>query len=202
MLWMILAAQLTAAQPVKYPSWFSHDDVPLALIAENTWRRVTVRAVVRPGGMLQKCEIERSSGDPKVDAHTCKLLLKRAHYTPARWSDGSPAYGIVRLPVLWSVGRRPPSDLPGDVEVTLSEIPSGEGSSITVGVVIAVDELGHAVSCAAEPAKAREPKPSSILYNLACERALSAYRAIPARDDNGRAVRSVQNAVVRFTARE
>jgi hypothetical protein len=199
MMFLALMAQLAAAQPIKYPSWFSYDDVPVALIPEGTMRRVAVRVLIRPNGSLQGCEVELSSGDPKIDVYTCGLILKRARYSPARWSDGSPTFGVVRLPVVWSVGDVRPSLGPGDLEITENRLPKGVRSPAFVGTIFAADEQGRASSCMAEPATAGTPPSDPTLVTVACARLIAAYRAIPARDENGKPVRSVQNARVRFT---
>lgn len=194
-----MIAQLTAAQPT-YPSWFSHDDVPLALIPEGVARRVAVRAVVRPDGTLQRCEIEATSGAPKVDAYTCGLIRKRARYSPARWNDGSPTFGVVRLSVIWLVGdARPPMDVPDDLGIAVNQLPKGLRSPTSVRAIFAADEQGRPSSCIAEPATAGAQKSDPALVTLACAQLIAAYRAIPVSDDNGQPVRSVQNASVGFS---
>src|SRR6266567_3528158 len=107
MFWLALAAQLSGPQPIDYSTWFSLDDNPRYL-QEN--RMTLVRAVVRPDGSLKNCEIESSSGDSRLDTYTCALVQKRARYTPARWINGSPTYGIDRMRVLWGPGPPPAPD--------------------------------------------------------------------------------------------
>ena len=92
---------------------FSVDDFPTYLAQEGVSRIVHVRVTVRPDGVLQSCSAEVSSGDGKLDAYTCQLIVRRAKFVPARWPDGTAAYGVIRVPVNWLVANGP---LPDDAE--------------------------------------------------------------------------------------
>src|SRR5437764_1488841 len=101
MFWIALAAQLSAPTPTNF-HWVSYDDVPQYLIEKNngTWA-VGTRLVVAPSGKLERCDIDTSSGVAELDEYTCVLLLKRARFQPARWTDGSPVYGAYRTVITW-----------------------------------------------------------------------------------------------------
>jgi hypothetical protein len=197
MFWIVLAAQLSAPQPIKYPHWFSLDDNPAYLV---TSKGLIIRAVVRPDGALQGCEIEASSGDQRLDSFTCRLVTERARYSHARWIDGSPAYGVDRMRVIWGVGDPPP--LRADVETTVEQLPKGVHSPVGVHVMFAADETGQPLSCsAAAPRVASMPEENPRLVSVACIELIKGYKAIPPKNDAGKPIASVQNATVRISRR-
>jgi hypothetical protein len=61
-----------------------------------------------------------------------------------------------------------------------------------------VDEQGHQSACRTEETPGK-PKPNSQLVLLACDQLQRNYKAIPAKDEAGRTVPSVQNGIVAFT---
>src|SRR4051812_28790294 len=91
MLLLALAAQLSLPAPANahvhdVRELFSADDFPDYLQGHSSLRRmVYTRTTVRPDGSVQGCTAEASSGDAKLDAYTCAIILKRAKFTPARW---------------------------------------------------------------------------------------------------------------------
>src|SRR5947209_4490458 len=112
MLWLALAALFSLPMPVGVPlpdirAVFSADDFPEYLERAGGAWIVHTRTTVRPDGTIQSCATELSSGDSKLDAYTCALIVKRAKFLPARWTDGSPVYGVIRVPVVWVVGSVP-----------------------------------------------------------------------------------------------
>jgi hypothetical protein len=72
MILLALAAQLGAPAPTK--PLFTPDDVPVGLIRENVLHTVGVAVTIKPDGKVQDCQAERSSGNRKLDSHTCDLL--------------------------------------------------------------------------------------------------------------------------------
>jgi TonB family protein len=198
MFWIALAAQLVAPEPVAM--WFSSNDFPSERIKEGNSGTVLLRVVVSPDGILRTCDVEESSGDAKLDEYTCRLTRKRAKFRAAKWLDGSPAYGVYRVPVVWLVPKNSGEfrkRLAPDVVLNVDRLPKGVGSPATVSVVLAVDEQGRPSFC---DAKFR-PKTSIAeqgLGPLACREVLKAYTAIPPKDDNGKPVRSVQAGSVLF----
>jgi hypothetical protein len=85
-----------------------------------------------------------------------------------------------------------------DLQLSVGQLPKGVKSPATVRVIIGVDESGQPTSCAAEPWPGI-PEANAVLEPVACEEMLRSYKAIPASDENGKAVRSVQEASVSFT---
>src|SRR5262245_48298994 len=136
MWWIAVAGQLSNAVPVGLPfpdvrAVFTTNDMPAHVQAAGITRFVLTRLTVGPGGNLQDCAVERPSGDGQLDATTCRIFSKRARkFQPAKWVDGSAAYGVIRVPVTWAIGGEPSKhDLelayPPDMELTVNRLPPG-----------------------------------------------------------------------------
>jgi len=203
MFWITLAAQLISAEPISSSPLFSSEDMPKYnpyVNPEGIERRVTTRSIVRPDGSLRDCGIESTSGDSKFDSLICRLIVRRGHYTPARWMDGSPVYGVNRLPVRWTLGPRRTGDSDqSDLDLTVNRFPRGKHGPIFVQVIFAADEGGKLLACAEDRArKGSKPTQHPELVQLACDQMMKSYTAIPVRDENGKEVRSVQTGTVRI----
>jgi hypothetical protein len=152
MFWIAVAAQLVAAEPVKFLTWWSSDDMPAAVQQAGISRIVLARVTVGPDGSIKDCSAENDSGDPTLDAITCTIIVKRGKFNPARLPDGSPAYGVFRRAVTWAIGSPPPEgDYPVDLDLTLNQMPHGVRSPAQANLVAALDEGGHPTACSPEP---------------------------------------------------
>jgi protein TonB len=63
--------------------------------------RVFVAVRVQLDGRATDCKINRSSGNPGIDADTCRLVMAKVRFTPARDERGRPYvdwYGYVQEP--------------------------------------------------------------------------------------------------------
>jgi hypothetical protein len=191
------AAQLSAPQPIGYPTWFSSDDVYYRVAARGASQENLVRAIVRPDGSLQGCEVEGPSKDSELDRHTCNLVRQRARYRAARWMDGTAVHGVDRINIFWHMGLRDTiKHYDTDAELIVRRRPRGVTH---VAVMLAVDERGTPVSCAVEPPRLPSwPTIPPEIADLACRQILAQYRAKPALDDRRVPVRSVQIARVRL----
>lgn len=180
---------------------FTADDVPIDLVGEGKARVVGVRVTVDPDGTTRNCEAETSSGVPKLDAYTCVIILKRAHFRPAIGASGSPEIGVYRKQVTWAVDSDSLPIIP-DIDLTVSRLPAGVKDPTSVDLMFEVDESGHPSSCAAEqPAPVPHPGSASELVGVACDQLLKTYIAKPAMDRQGRPAPSLQDAVVRFSTK-
>lgn len=192
-----LAAQMSAAEP-KY-MWFSNDDTPVQEIAGRDFVRVRLRLTIPSDGRVHACEIEQSSGNPRIDLYTCELTRKRALFRPARSPAGDVTYGVYRVPVVWAT--KPLDLLPsGDLSVPVKELPKGVHPPISVRLMFAVDNAGQISSCDGEPPWSSGIRPNNpALVSIACDQLLRSWKAAPAKDEKGRSVSSVQNATVVIT---
>jgi hypothetical protein len=209
MMWLALAAQLSLptlrGSIPDVRAVFSADDFPAYLQMAGVSRAVFTRTIVRPDGSIQSCVAEATSGDPKLDAFTCAIIVKRAKFRPATWVDGTAAYGVGRVLVQWVVGSPLSEEASSkaavaDVDLSVNRLPKGARSIVIVRLQIAADERGHPVTCAEVPpvdkadAKRRFPE----LVPIACQQAMAGLTLVPVLDDSRKPVRSVQNAFVRF----
>ncbi len=79
----------------------SRDYPPAAIRAWPRNGRVFVAVRVQLDGRATDCKINRSSGNPGVDGDTCRLVMERVRFTPARDENGRPYvdwYGYVQEP--------------------------------------------------------------------------------------------------------
>jgi hypothetical protein len=212
MLWLLaLAGQLSLPAPLNLPlpdvrAIFSADDFPAYLQREGTSRTVYTRTTVRPDGTLESCAAEATSGDSKLDAYTCALIVKRAKFLPAKWTDGTPVYGVIRTQVRWFIGNGPPFEeeqlratVP-DLELSVNQLPKGAHSIAALELEIAADETGRPVTCAEYPAPAKwDPKHYfPELVPVACQQVMASLLVRPPVDESGKRVRSVQSVQVQF----
>jgi hypothetical protein len=211
MFWIILAAQISMPVALGVPipdvrAVFSSDDMPAYVQIAGVTRFVFTRTTVRADGTPQDCTAETASGDPKLDAYTCAIIVKRARFEPAKWVDGSPAYAILRVPVIWAIGGAPAEGqvekaYPPDIALTVNRLPRGAGKRAELALMLAVDETGRVVSCDQwlPASKHFHAKTFPELLPLACQQMTRAFTAQPAKDASGKPVRSVQSASVVFS---
>lgn len=163
---------------------------------------------MRPDGTIQSCVAEITSGDAKLDAYTCGIILKRARLTPATWTDGTPVFGVLRLPISWLIFDAPPTHEDAlrttvpDIEVSVNRLPKRAHSIAEVELQVAADERGHPVSCVEYVPfdKSNAKRHFSELVPLACRQVMATLSLHPAVDVSGKGVRSVQSVSVHFTA--
>jgi TonB family protein len=203
MFWIALAAQISMPLPIglRVPdvrAIFSYQDYPADLLAAGISGTVFARITVRPDGVVQDCVAEATSGNRELDTYTCRLIVKRARFAPAKWTDGSPAYGVVAVPVTWSIGMPRSEEQGADLELSVNQLPEDARSVVGLALEIAVDETGNIVTCVEYPSVASRPRYFPELVRLACQQATTGLTVTPAVDASGRPVRSVQALSVRF----
>lgn len=211
MAWVSLAAETALALPPgsSFPDvrgLFSPDDMPAYVQIAEINRFVPTRTTFRPDGAVQGCTLEGSSGDAKLDALTCAIIVRRAKGEPTKWIDGSPAYAVIRAPISWTIGgpaseRELRKAYPADLELSVSQLPAHRRTA-NVAVVIAVDPSGRVVGCNERPASTRRDHAKRFpeLVPIACEHLIKEFTATPAQDTAAHSVRSVQTASVVFIA--
>ena len=139
MLIIALAAQIAAAQPTNFETWFREGDLPLHQFPSDGDHAAAYRLTIRPDGKMQSCEIEVSSGLPAIDRLTCNLIRRRARVKPATGLDGAPSYGVIRSSTVWAVNPERHYTRPVDIEMTVTTLPEGEKSPAAIAVVFASD---------------------------------------------------------------
>jgi hypothetical protein len=194
------ATLLQGPTPVNYTSWANFLDIPPGMFDGGGWARTfRTRLTVRQDGTLQGCEIERGSGRKALDKFICGVFRQRATFRPAVWTDGSSSYGVFRFTLKLFRDRPRPGKLPVDLDVSVDRKAYAGQVPAFVRVVFAVDQDGRPGDCISaapfDPGIAANP-PS--LVPLACDAVIHRFVPRAAKDESGKPVRSVQNAIVRI----
>jgi TonB family protein len=88
--WQLPISDYGGAKPRNLGSWYSYDDYPDAAVKAGEQGYVTVAFTIGIDGRMGDCTVIRSSGYPTLDAIPCKVLTKRARFTPAKGPSGAP----------------------------------------------------------------------------------------------------------------
>ena len=99
-------AQPRPVQPAE--SWFSVADYPTEARKAEVEGAVSVRLDVDSGGAPTACAVERSAG-PLLDAATCRILIERGRFHPARDAHGNAVAGTFTLQIVWRFPPPPPA---------------------------------------------------------------------------------------------
>ena len=213
MFWLLIASQLslptTTGRTRDVREVFSPDDMPAGMQKRGASRVVYSRTTVTSDGKTRECIAEISSGDRHLDSVTCGIIIRRTKFRPAKWTDGSPVYGVIRLPVSWFVvmskaeAERLSRKVLPDLEISINKLPDGYKGDARVTLQVAVDDKGKIVGCADYPPP--KPKREEInrpqLIPLACKQAAAEMTMAPPMADSV-AMRSVQSLSVRFVQSE
>ena len=79
----------------------SYADLPASLRQNGASGDVEVRYYVLVTGRVGSCSITRSSGNPDLDAATCRLVQQRFRFDPSRTPDGMPVRSILEQKLSW-----------------------------------------------------------------------------------------------------
>ena len=61
------------------------------------------RLTVGTDGRVSECSVTSSSGSSTLDAATCKLITRRARFTPAKDADGNPVTDTYSNRIRWQI---------------------------------------------------------------------------------------------------
>ncbi len=89
--------------PPKGETWFTYKDYPKAARKAKMHGRIRYALHLSDEGCPTKCEIVSTSGYPLLDIETCKLLMRRARYSPALDADRKPVASVVTLAITWAL---------------------------------------------------------------------------------------------------
>jgi periplasmic protein TonB len=111
MLWILLA-EIAAAQELAPPprmtgpvnTYFSGSDYPKEALRHGWEGAVVADITVGPEGRVSDCKIAQSSGHQLLDDTTCKIIVTRARFIPARDKDGKAVWDRLRTPpIIWKL---------------------------------------------------------------------------------------------------
>lgn len=83
-------------------------DYPRAALEAGKSGIVHLSFTVAPTGRVSACRVTRSSGSRALDETTCRLIMQRFRYRPARDGAGRPVADTVRGEHVWELGPEPP----------------------------------------------------------------------------------------------
>ncbi|RYY36583.1 MAG: energy transducer TonB [Sphingomonadales bacterium] len=89
--------------PPNGAQWFTYKDYPKAARKAKMHGRIGYALHLSDEGCPTKCEIVSTSGYPLLDIETCKLLMRRARYSPALDAEGKPIASVVSLAITWAL---------------------------------------------------------------------------------------------------
>ncbi len=92
--------------PVRDPStWIGPDDYPSDLLSMDAQGFVGFRLMVGKDGKPTSCHVQSSTNQADFDAISCRLLMRRARFTPALDSEGNPIESYWASSVIFSILR-------------------------------------------------------------------------------------------------
>jgi len=92
------------AAPKQSPSeWLTADDYPPSALRAGEEGRTGFTLAIGADGRVTACSVTRSSGSEALDSAACRIITRRARFTPARDADGRPTAGSYSNSVSWRV---------------------------------------------------------------------------------------------------
>ena len=201
---LFVAAAIVAAVPLMPERWISPSDYPIEALRKNHAGQVYYRLTISTTGRPIACEVEKSSGFEELDNLTCHLLMKRAHFDPARDENGSAIMAAVSRRFSWWLPDVP-RPTPGyyyDLALALNRLPDGVESPAHLDIAFLVNSAGATSQCvpvvsAWLPDTKVAKRVADTLGKVGCAQ-LYRLQARPAIAEDGAKARSVQMARVVF----
>ena len=81
-------------------------DYPRGAVEARASGIVYLRFTVAPSGRVSDCAVTRSSGRADLDSTTCRLIVQRFRYRPARDASGKPVPYVIRGEQDWEMGAK------------------------------------------------------------------------------------------------
>jgi protein TonB len=85
--------------------WATDNDYPTSAMREGKQGVTGFRVSIGPDGKVTDCSVTKSSGSPELDDTTCKLITRRARFTPAMDGEGKPTTGSYASSVRWQIPK-------------------------------------------------------------------------------------------------
>ena len=94
--------QPTLVSPRNDPSrWLTDNDYRTSWIRKEMFGTASFTLSVGANGRVENCSITKSTGHSALDQATCKLVAKRARFSPASDSLGKPTTGTYSNSIRW-----------------------------------------------------------------------------------------------------
>ncbi|MEA3009103.1 MAG: periplasmic protein TonB [Sphingomonadales bacterium] len=123
------SAAAPARTSTSLATLFSDEDYPAAALRNHEQGAVAFSLYIGPDGNPIACSVTASSGSALLDSTTCRLLMERARFQPARDAKGKPTTDSYAGRIVW---RLPNDGAPPAVLLWTSCV-SGEASKLVLG---------------------------------------------------------------------
>ena len=107
---LLLALGASAVGPVpraSIVSYISHEDYPADAARAGVEGLVQLRLDVSADGRVTGCTVTESSSSSLLDSTSCRLLVRRARFDPARDEAGRPTTGSYETRINWKAPKGP-----------------------------------------------------------------------------------------------
>jgi periplasmic protein TonB len=84
-------------------TWFSTDDYPARALREEAEGTVGISWEINEQGRAENCRVTQSSGNADLDEASCRVLMRKARYTPALDQNGNPMRTTSSRRVSWKM---------------------------------------------------------------------------------------------------
>jgi hypothetical protein len=102
----VIASLKSPSSPVGSPGkWLSSNDYPDKMLAKFQNALIQFRLDIDEAGAVNGCSILSQAGESDFAETTCKLLSKRARFSPALDADGKATRSYYISSVRWTVGH-------------------------------------------------------------------------------------------------
>jgi TonB family protein len=101
--WTLPEPPTGAGARANLASYVQDGDYPVLAMRRGEQGVVGFELDVAPNGRVANCRVTQSSGSRLLDYATCRVMISRARFTPARNADGSAAPDTVTSAIRWSL---------------------------------------------------------------------------------------------------
>ena len=84
-------------------NWLSTDDYPSAAMRDGVQGVTAFRLEIGADGKPTSCSVTSSSGSALLDDTTCRLVMRRAKFAPAKDSEGNPMNSSYSSRTRWQI---------------------------------------------------------------------------------------------------
>jgi TonB family protein len=190
---LFLSGVMAATSRTQLP-WFEMDDYPVWAFERKQEGPTTFELLVDPSGKPANCAILQSSGSSTLDRQACHVAMCKGRFSAALDAKGAPVYGTYRSKITWALDpdKWAQYEAGPDVEVNVSQLPSGTSEPVDVKFAYVIDASGRASECTS-----MGPTHTPFLDSLGCKQvAVHAQRSPSTAKVASAAV--VQTAWIRF----
>jgi protein TonB len=84
-------------------SWVATEGYPKRALREEREGTVHFKVSIGADGIAKDCTVTQSSGSQDLDEAACKIIMKRAHFKPARNAKGEPVEDVYESRLVWRI---------------------------------------------------------------------------------------------------